>query len=156
MGISLTAPQVSALTLITLRHSTDPRSTNLCAATECAPHLVSQLQKHSPSSQPPRTTLSHLTYVPPSSAHGAHHRDRDSTRCPFSRPLQVCACLQSSFSFVHQLTGPFRANLNIRHARSSEKLSVKRLLCDMRSHSPCADYATVCRVTSMRWAGSSW
>ena len=49
MGMSLTAPQVLALTFIIKSLHRPSQHQSLCASAECAP-LVPQLQKHSPPS----------------------------------------------------------------------------------------------------------
>ena len=85
----------------------------------------------------------HVSPSPSLSAHGAHHRHCGPTRCPFPRLLQVGSSSLPLFSSCAHL-----ANFALRHARSSEILSVRHLLCSMHLRSLNAGCATDRRVLS--------
>jgi len=90
----------------------------------------------------------------------AHRRDRDSTRCPSFRPLQVCARLRPSFpSFL--INGSFLANLNNRNATSSgifrQFAPAARKLCDGRpSHVTVLSRLELVEAFEEVWRMFSW
>ena len=116
---------------------------SLCP-TECGP-LVTYRYK-SPYVHSQNISVLDDPHVSPSlslSAHGAHYRHCGPTRCPFPRLLQVGSSSLPLFSSYAHL-----ANLALRHARSSEILSLGHLLYSTRLPSLSTDYVTDRRVLS--------